>query len=69
MLIREYVAAGQLNRVTINRVREGWDVREERNDEVVRRANYTDWHRVERAIQAFELARPEGAGASYSTNR
>jgi hypothetical protein len=65
MLIRQYVAAGHLNRVTINRVREGWDLREERDDQVVRRVNYTDWHRVERAIQAFELARPEGASAAH----
>ena len=31
-------------------------VREERDDQVVRDVNYTDWHRVERAIQLFELA-------------
>ena len=60
MLMREYMAAGHLNRVTILRSREGWDLREERDDEVVRRVSYTDWHRVERAILAFEMARPEG---------
>lgn len=58
MLMREYIAAGHLNRFTIRRVRAGWDVREERDDQIVRRANYTDWHRVERAIQAFEMAQP-----------
>ena len=60
MLMREYMAAGHLNRVTIFRSREGWNVQEERDDQVVRRVSYTDWHRVERVILAFEMARPEG---------
>jgi hypothetical protein len=54
------MSAGHLNRVTILRSREGWDVREERDDQVVRRVSYTDWHRVERVIIAFEMARPDG---------
>jgi hypothetical protein len=33
----------------------GWEVREERDDLVLRRARYTDWHRVERARTVFEL--------------
>jgi hypothetical protein len=41
--------------VTITRSDAGWVVREERDDRVVRDINYTDWHRVERAIQMFEL--------------
>ena len=39
--------------------RTGWDVREERDDTVVKRVNYSDWHRVERAILVFERSRPE----------
>jgi len=27
----------------------GWEVREERDSEVVRKVHYQDWHRVERA--------------------
>jgi hypothetical protein len=57
MLTREYTHAGHVNRVTITRASAGWDVREERDDTVVRQVNYTDWHRVERAIQVFELSR------------
>jgi len=60
MLMREYVTAGHLNRVTVQRSREGWDIREERDDQVVRRVSYTDWHRVERLILAFEMSRPDG---------
>jgi hypothetical protein len=55
MLTREFVRDGHTKRVTITRSDAGWVVREERDDRVVRDINYTDWHRVERAIQMFEL--------------
>ena len=51
MLTREYTSAGHVNRITLTKSRTGWDVREERDDTVVKRAHYSDWHRVERAIQ------------------
>ena len=57
MLTAEYVVAGHINRFIILRSRAGWDVREERDDQVIRQANYTDWHRVERAMQVFEFHR------------
>ena len=56
MLIREFKHAGQTKRVTVTKGESGWVLREERDDRVVRRMNYTDWHRVERAVQLFELA-------------
>jgi hypothetical protein len=34
---------------------EGWEVREEEDDRVLRRVLYTDWHRVERAAAVFGL--------------
>ena len=37
-------------RVTVTRSPQGWEVREERDNVVVRSATYTDWHRVERLI-------------------
>ena len=55
MLTREYTSSGHVNRITLTKSLTGWDVREERDDTVVKRAHYTDWHRVERAIQVFEL--------------
>ena len=33
----------------------GWEVREERDSSVLRRAHYDDWHRVERARRTFAL--------------
>ena len=43
---------------------EGWEVREERDSEVVRQAHYQDWHRVERARRSFAITdeRPAGEG-------
>lgn len=33
----------------------GWELREERDNRLVRRVCYTDWHRVERARTVIEL--------------
>lgn len=33
----------------------GWEVREEQDQEVLRRSHYQDWHRVERAWRGFTL--------------
>ena len=34
----------------------GWEVREERDSEVVRTVHYQDWHRVERARRSIRIA-------------
>ena len=33
----------------------GWEVKEEAGDEIVRQVRLSDWHRVERARDAFSL--------------
>jgi hypothetical protein len=33
----------------------GWEVREERNSEIVRKVQYQDWHRVERARRTISI--------------
>jgi len=63
MLIREFIHAGHIDRFTVTRGAEGWDIREERDDNVVRKVNYQDWHRVERAMQVFEFARRPAVAA------
>jgi hypothetical protein len=60
---REFVAAGDTTRVTIAHDRNGWEVREERNNTLVKQVRYTDWHRVERAINAFERSRQSAAAS------
>ncbi len=66
MMTRELTQAGRVKRVTVTRGAVGWDVREELDSEVVRQTRYTDWHRVERAIRAFDR---QGFTEPHSTNR
>ena len=40
-------------RYSIAPTESGWEVREERDNEVVRQARYQDWHRVERALRTI----------------
>jgi hypothetical protein len=54
MFTKEILHAGHKTSFTVTRDHAGWDLREERDDAVVRQAHYSDWHRVERAIQMFE---------------
>lgn len=50
MFIRELRQAGHVRRFSITQSSgEGWEVREERDSQLVRAVQYRDWHRVERA--------------------
>jgi hypothetical protein len=50
MFTKELKQAGHVRRFTIRETAgEGWEVREEADSQVVSRAQYRDWHRVERA--------------------
>jgi hypothetical protein len=40
-------------RYSISVTTEGWELREERDNEVVRHAHYQDWHRVERVQRSI----------------
>jgi hypothetical protein len=33
----------------------GWEVRDEQEDRVLKHVHYSDWHRVERALNMFSL--------------
>ena len=56
----------QTRRYSILATDSGWEVREERDSEVVRQVHYQDWHRVERARRsiAIELDQLERSGWS-----
>ena len=43
----------QTRRYSIASTPTGWEVREERGNEVVRQQHYHDWHRVERVRQSI----------------
>jgi hypothetical protein len=53
---------GHTTKFSVTEGGEGWEVRVEEDSRLVRRAMYTDWHRVERAVskmtsEASELER------------
>ena len=50
MFTKELRQAGHIRRFTISESGgDGWEVREEQDSQLVRRVQYRDWHRVERA--------------------
>ena len=56
MFAKELTHAGHTRRFTISDAGSaGWEVRVEQDSHVVRRVCYTDWHRVERAVQMMTL--------------
>jgi hypothetical protein len=56
MFAKELKQAGHTKRFSISEAgSEGWEVRVEQDSHVVRRACYTDWHRVERAALMMSL--------------
>ena len=57
-------------RYSIAPTESGWEVREERDSQVVKKAHYQDWHRVERARLkiAMELDDLRRQGWSEVTN-
>jgi hypothetical protein len=69
MLTLEQKAAGHTRRATVTRAQGGWLFREEDDTRLVRQVTYTDWHRVERAIRAFEALPDDASGDGYSTKR
>ena len=42
-------------RIILTRDPEGWALREERDQKVVKTTRFTDWHRVERTLRAMGL--------------
>lgn len=56
MFSKELRFAGHVKRFLISGMgRDGWEVREEQDEHVVKQVRYTDWHRVERALGIFHL--------------
>jgi hypothetical protein len=56
MFAKELTQAGHTKRFTISDAgSDGWEVRVEQDSQVIRRVCYTDWHRVERAVQMLSL--------------
>lgn len=65
METRERIADGRTETLIVTKTDNGWQIRETHDRQVVRTQEYRDWHRVERALQVFDLqGQPD-----YSTNR
>jgi hypothetical protein len=57
MIVKTYQNDVHTRRLLVDRTSDlGWDVCEEHDTQIVTRAHYADWHRVERARQRFALA-------------
>lgn len=56
MFVKQLSQAGHTRRFSISKLREnGWEVRDEHDDRVLKQICYTDWHRVERAFERFTV--------------
>jgi hypothetical protein len=55
MFTKSIRKANHVRRYSIKPTIEGWEVREERDSQIVRQACYHDWHRVEHARRVFVL--------------
>ena len=65
MFTKELRRAGHVRRFSIQDLeRDGWEVREEQDHQVLKQVRYSDWHRVERALNEFalEIGRLEESG-------
>lgn len=65
METRERTSSGHTDTLVVTKTADGWEVRETHDRTVIRTQQYRDWHRVERAVQVFDLRRTD----AYSTNR
>jgi hypothetical protein len=66
MYARIFEKAGQVKRFTITSAHSaGWEVCEEESGTVVWRAQYTDWHKVERARLTFSREASTLASAGW----
>ena len=56
MFAKELRQEGHTRRFSIvARGGDGWDVKDEQDNQVLKHAVYTDWHRVERALNMFHI--------------
>jgi hypothetical protein len=56
MFTKELTLAGHSRRFSISSKGDaGWEVRDVHDEQVLKQVCYTDWHRVERAQQIFNI--------------
>lgn len=56
MFVKELHQAGHVRKFSIKKLGEsGWEVRDVQDERVLRQVYYNDWHRVERAVNMFNI--------------
>jgi len=66
MFAKELSRAGHTRKFSIQDLGSaGWEVRDEQDGRVLRAVRYTDWHRVERAVNRFNLQMHELEDAGW----
>jgi hypothetical protein len=56
MFVKELRQAGHVRKFSVKKLGEsGWEVRDVQDERVLRQVYYNDWHRVERAVNMFNI--------------
>ena len=56
MFVKELHQAGHVRKFSIKKLGEsGWEVSDVQDERVLRQVYYNDWHRVERAVNMFNI--------------
>ena len=68
MFVKELYRAGHTRKFSIRDMGPGnWEVRDEQDNRVLKHVRVTDWHRVERALNMFNLQIDELEDAGWVT--
>ena len=68
MFVKELYRAGHTRKFSIRDMGAGaWEVRDEQDNRVLKHVRVTDWHRVERALNMFNLQIDELEDAGWVT--
>jgi hypothetical protein len=59
MYEKKLTHSGHTTKFSVSEGGEGWEVRVEQDSRLIRRASYTDWHRVERAVSQMRIEADE----------
>ena len=59
MFEKKLTHSGHTTKFSVSEGGDGWEVRVEEDSRLIRRACYTDWHRVERAVSRMRTQADE----------
>jgi len=54
MMLKQQTHEGHKPQIVVVRTDHGWEVREQRDETIVRVIRHADWHRVERSVLLLE---------------